>query len=384
MAIRIWEPIRYKTFGTLMIQYRNTGSRFWWMVIGLVMLGGCSSGVGNIKDHDIGPTDKLSQYLLRLPTVKAVTDWPMPAFINDRTGSKICIKTNHYEIYTTLTDPLILRKLPVLLESAYASYSEVIGKMPQVKKLLVVYFFDTRRQWDDFTRHWAGPQAESYLKITAGAYYLNGACVAYKLTRRANFSVLAHEGWHQFSQGLFRFHLPAWLDEGLATNFEAYQEAEKGKVTFNPHHNASRLWALKQTVARGKLFSISELLQLDAGRVVAHSSYDSSQGKSNPQVATYYAQIYALTRFLREYNYSYYQEDFQRMLSDAYLGRWPLDEKDRSEALRKLHNPTRRWNAKIGTLIFKTYIAPIPPEIEDKYQAFCLDIVSKVKFKKRH
>jgi len=349
-----------------------------WLIF-FSLAGGCSRS--QPQNNHISQKERIIRTLKRVPTVKSISDWTLPEMIKDRSGCQLQITTKHYLIYTNLTDPLIIRQLPVLLESAFGAYVDVLGQGVDLEKKLIVYFFDKRGQWEDFTRHWTGPQAENYLKIQAGAYYFKGASVAYRLTRRANFSVLAHEGWHQFSDEVFKFHLPAWLDEGLATNFEAYQW-DKGKVAFEPRHNGSRLWALKETMRQEKMFDIAELLVLDAGRVLSHSTYVPEEGKSDPQVAAYYAQLYALVRFLREYNYSLYLLDFQDMLSDGYQGRWPLSDSDRLEAARHSQNPTRRWNAAVGPLIFRRYIAHSPEEIRDQYRIFCLRIITDMRFKK--
>jgi len=354
--------------------------RIYFVLLTLVILVGCQSSSVDIHNGD-SPQERLAQMLRSLPTVKSVELWQTPSMIQQASGASLKIVTGHYEIYTTLTDRLILRQVPVFLESAFGSYCQVIDKPVKTDKLMKVYFFDTRQQWEDFTGVWAGQQGQNYLKIRSGAYYLRGACVAYRLSRKVNFSVLAHEGWHQFCDEMFRFRLPAWLDEGLATNFEANQW-QKGKFKFDPRRNGSRLWSLRQTIASGKMFSISELLRLDAGRIISHSTYNNDNKKIDPKVAAYYAQIYALVRFLREYNYCQHLLDFQKMLGDSYSALWPLSQGQKDQAIQREHNPTRRWNSQVGPLIFTTYIAPMPAEIEAEYHAFCLKIISDVKFKK--
>ena len=320
--------------------------------------------------------------LNRLPTVKSVEPWTPPPVISDPDASGLTITTSHYRIHTTCRDHLILRRLPVFLESAFRSYSAVLDQPLQSDKKLLVYFFNTRAQWEDFSRHWAGALAPVYLKIRAGAYYLNGASVAYHIGRDSNFAVLAHEGWHQFSDELFKFRLPAWLDEGLATNFEAYSW-KNGRATFSPQINASRLMALGKSHQRGVLFSISELLTLDAGRVISHTAAVPGTPESSPQVTAYYAQLYALVRFLREYNYGRYLLGFRSMLDDARQGRWPLDPQLSAEALQRKRNPTRTWNAIVGPMIFHTYVDANPELLQEDYLNFCRKLLARTRFKKR-
>ena len=175
----------------------------------LVWLCGCNGAASRAEQSDMTAHQRLERLLLRLPGVEKIEQWPLPEVVHDQSGSRLKIFTRHYEICTTLTDPLILRQLPVFLESAFRHYGEVIDGPVEVDHKLKVYFFETRRQWEDYTRYWAGRMASSYLKIRSGAYYLNGASVAYKLSRQSNFSVLAHEGWHQYVDEFFESRMPS-------------------------------------------------------------------------------------------------------------------------------------------------------------------------------
>lgn len=355
------------------------------LIGGIGISAGCQGPLGKQKHtpaDDPVQIKRLIRDLKRLPTVHSVETWTLPQKIRKGYPDGLTITTQHYQIHTTVQDSLILRQVPVFLESAFRSYKEIVGKAPQQKNLLVVFFFQTRSQWEDFTRLWTGTLAPAYLKNPAGAYYFKNACVAYHITRRSNFSILAHEGWHQFSDELFQFRLPAWLDEGIATNFEAYKW-KNGRVEFHPKYNGSRIHALAQTLAQGQMISLADLLVLDAGRILSHTQLDPTNPKVDSRITAYYAQLYALARFLREANYGRYLPAFRSMLSDAGYGRWPLNKASRAEALQRDRNPTRLWNAKVGRLIFQTYISHNLNEIEPAYRAFCRKIVSNVQFEKK-
>lgn len=354
---------------------------YWIILISFLLTFGFGCRTSSLPDNSSSRI-RLIRDLKRLPTVRSVERWTLPDVIRERDRDGLSITTQHYQIHTSVRDPLILRQVPVFLESAFRSYSALIGKSPQPKNTLLIYFFQTRSQWEDFTKHWTGELAPAYLKNPAGAYYFKNACVAYHLTRRSNFSILAHEGWHQFADELFQFRLPAWLDESIATNFEAYTW-QNGRVEFDPRYNGSRLYALAQTLAQGRLISLSDLLVLDAGRILSHTQFDPADAKVDPRITAYYAQLYALARFLREANYGRYLLSFRTMLTDAGYGRWPLDDASRAEALQRDRNPTRLWNAQVGQLIFQTYIARDPREIEPAYQAFCRKIVANLQFEKK-
>lgn len=337
---------------------------------------GCPSAPD--KPSTLTRREQLIAKMQRLPTVKKLEDWPLPDCVSgeDRLGFKIT--TRHYIIFTNLNDPLVTQKLSFFLESAFQAYQQATGSVFAADRLLSIYMFRERSQWEDFTRYWTGSLAETYLKITAGAYYAKGACVAYHLGRQSNFSVLAHEGWHQFSDEFFIFHLPAWLDEGLATLFEAYQWRD-GQVTFDPRANG-RLLALNEALSSDQFSPLDALLMVDAGRVVSYAAQLTVE-EQHLSIATYYAQLYALIRFLREDNYGQRLLAFHRMLDDGRRGVWPLDEPLRQEAQRQ-DSPTRGWNAQVGPWLFKTYIDPQPQTIETAYRAFCRKILRGVRIQK--
>ena len=184
---------------------------YWIILISFLLTFGFGCRTSSLPDNSSSRI-RLIRDLKRLPTVRSVERWTLPDVIRERDRDGLSITTQHYQIHTSVRDPLILRQVPVFLESAFRSYSALIGKSPQPKNTLLIYFFQTRSQWEDFTKHWTGELAPAYLKNPAGAYYFKNACVAYHLTRRSNFSILAHEGWHQFADELFQFRLPAWLD----------------------------------------------------------------------------------------------------------------------------------------------------------------------------
>lgn len=333
---------------------------------------GCEVNEPAAESEDEG----VARFLRGLPNVRGLADWELPGFITEREPGGLQITTQHYEIYTTVQDPLILRQMPMLLESAFRKYVQPVNSEVELEERLVIYFFETRGQWDDFTRHWAGRDAGMYLQIQSGAYYLNGACVSYHIGRDADFSVLAHEGWHQFGTELFAYRLPAWLDEGLATNFEA-QQWGRNTVDFVPRINGGRLWALREGLTRGEIFRLGELLELEPGGVLTHGGRLHGI-EDQPRIATYYAQVYALVRFLREYDYGRYLLRYRALLEGGYNGSWPLSEADGLEARQRDRNPTRGWNRRVGPLVFERYIGPVE-EIEEQYLNFCVEIASTVR-----
>jgi hypothetical protein len=333
---------------------------------------------------DINTPAGMSAYLKskQLPPLKSIDLW------ESQFGTGLKLTTAHYEIYTTLLEPLMLSQIPGFIESAYRGYQSQLPQPIDTSALFTVYLFANRQQWEVFTTDFTGPQAPLYLKIKAGAYYLNGACVAYNIGRERTFSGLGHEGWHQFNSRLFKYRLPSWLDEGIAMQFEI-TEYDKGLFTFAPERNGYRLGSLKQTFLKNNVIPLKALITLNPGEVVT---------ESDEAVAAFYSQAYALVRFLREDEYGKRLAKYQKLLFDGLNGQWSLPEQDIKIAADRNIPITVNWNRQVGTALFEQYIltgsdspvATVPgkagqipqfDKIEKQYLTFCRKIVYNVQLK---
>ena len=341
------------------------------LAIMTVLLFGCQE---SRLTESIGSSERLDssawmmEYLenQNLPALKSVEHW------ENEYGEGLRLTTAHYEILTTLLEPLMLTQIPGFVESCYSSYNKQLPKPMDTKTKLLVYLFSTRKQWEDFTKKFTGRQAEMYCKIKAGAYYLNGACVAYNIGRERTFSVLGHEGWHQFNSRLFKYRLPSWLDEGIAMLFEA-SRYDKGMFYFEPARNLNRLGALKTTLMKNKMIPLEKLITLNPGEVLATNQDDA--------VIAFYSQSYALVRFLREDGYGRRLSNYHQMLMDGLDGRWSLNEKLKTVAADRNIPLTVGWNRIVGKKLFEEYIGDDFTALNDEYVRFCRKIVYPVHLK---
>jgi hypothetical protein len=295
------------------------------------------------------------------PELKAFEVW------NNRYGPGLKLTTAHYEIFTTLLEPLMLRRVAGLVESAYKAYNRQLPDPVETKFKFMIYLFAGRRQWEDFTNNFTGEQAQIFCRIKAGAYCHNGVCVAYDIGIERTFSVLAHEGWHQFSSRHFKFRLPSWLDEGVAMLFET-QAAENGTLVFEPTKNTYRLSALKKMILKDKMVPLKDLIATTPGEVLATDQTETVVG--------FYSQSYALIRFLREANGGKRLNDYRRLLADGLRGDWPLDETSRKIAADRNIPRNILWNHLVSLVLFHEYIGDDYEPIEKEYQAFCRQIVA--------
>lgn len=340
----------------------------------VIVCGGCttrpslavSAGQTTMLDN----TDGLAAYLQDEPAVRGVEPWENPY------GEGLVISTRHYRLYTTHLEPLMLRQIPAFLESAFRAYQSQLPESLRADKPFIVYLFGTRDQWESYTRDTAGADAQVYLKIQVGAYVANGVCAAYDIGRRQTFSILGHEGWHQFNQRLFVYRLPSWLDEGIATLFETCRY-ERGRFLFEPASNLMRLGSLKLALQTGRMIPLDQLLLLNPGQVL--SGYD-----GDPDGASaFYAQVYALVRFLREERYGIRLRGYHAMLQGAAHGDWPLEQPLLNTAADRSISLTVGWNMRVSRELFAHYFGEGLMNLNEEYLAFCRKITYHVQLRPR-
>ena len=340
-------------------------------IIAVICLAGCfesRSQVGTAGAQRIDTCGGMIEYLqqARLPALKSVQLW------QNEYGPGLKLTTAHYEIFTTLLEPLMLSQVPGFVESAYRSYNNQLPKPIETTTRFTVYLLADREQWDDFTKTFAGRQAPLLCKIKAGAYYLNGACVVYNIGRERTFSALGHEGWHQFNSRHFKFRLPSWLDEGIAMLFET-NRSEQGLFYFEPGRNMYRLGALKRTLMKNKMIPLKELITMNPGEALATDRTEA--------ITAFYGQSYALVRFLREEDYGKRLSSYHRLLLDGLRGNWPIDKVSKKIVADRNIPLTIRWNRTVGLQLFKHYIGDDFYKIEKEYIAFCRKMVYHVRLK---
>ena len=300
-----------------------------------------------------------------LPALESVEIW------ENEYGPGLKLITDHYEIYTTLLEPLMLTQVPGFMESAYRGYNNQLPRPISTVARFTVYLFGEREEWEKFTDKFAGRQAYMYHQIKKGAYYLKGACVVYNIGRKRTFSVLGHEGWHQFNSRHFKYRLPSWLDEGIAMQFEI-SRYDKGKFYFEPAQNGYRLGSVKKALIKNEMIPLGQLITLNPGEVIL---------TNDDAVAAFYGQSYALVRFLREEDYGKRLGDFHQMLMGGVRGEWQLDKTVRRIAENRNIPLTVRWNRVIGPQLFQQYIGSNIEQIEQEYIRYCRKNVYRVRLK---
>jgi hypothetical protein len=264
------------------------------------------------------------------------------------------ITTEHYEIYTTLDDDVLLEAIPQAVETAYVFYRQLVPTAREPGERMKVYLFARRGEWADFTRRFAGPRAKTLLKVRRGGYSERGVSVAEYVSHSVTFPLLAHEGFHQYLHHCVNRRVPAWLNEGLAVLCEGQRWGNVGLKEFDPWYNPSRRNTLAEALLRNELFPLEDLLRINAGHVV---------GGSSRKVNAYYGQVWALMLFLREGQEGKYAEGFARLLS-------ALGSQDLQPYARAAHVGSSGRRYDFGRDLFCNFITDDLDTFQREYTAF--------------
>lgn len=265
------------------------------------------------------------------------------------------IRSEHYELYTTLREPVLQQSLPQVLESAYNYYRELVPAAQPPAEPMKVYLFATRGEWEHFTRRLAGPRAATLLKVRGGGYSERGVSVIEYVAHEITFPVMLHEGFHQYLYHCVHPNIPAWLNEGLAVYCEGHRAGGHGVSGFDPWYNPTRRNALAELLVRDReLFSLEELLRINAGHVV---------GGTRRRIDAYYAQVWALMLFLREGEDGRYAPGFARLL--AALGRDDIE-----PFARAAHATSSRPEYNFGQSLFSAFISDDYETVDREFRRF--------------
>ncbi len=273
------------------------------------------------------------------------------------------IRTAHYAIFTSIHNARERMMLGQVLEADYARFKRLVpGAVPALP--LHGYVFANRIQWALYTRQAHPALAPIYLQIIAGGYTRKRVFALYRLDPSEMFSVAAHEAWHQFSYASLRDHLPAWLDEGLASQNEAIAWHD-GRPVFEPWLNYPRWHALQQAAATHKLWPLKKLITTQAGYVVT---------RSPQRIAAYYGQIWSLSLFLE---HSRYRPRLERLLEAARRGLLTPLLLKAGLTPQDLAAGTVRWNRRAGPVFMRAYLSRKISTCDDAYRAFVQRLVSR-------
>jgi Protein of unknown function (DUF1570) len=277
------------------------------------------------------------------------------------------IAGRHYRVLTTKSDDTLARQLVRFYEAALEHYTSGVVSLPLPSKPLQTYLFGTRDHWSDFTRTRMGGDAGTYLALGRGGYTIEGEAVLYDLGRWDTLALAAHEGWHQYTQTVFRHPLPIWLEEGVACYMEGHRWSRGDeRPVFNPWRNYERFGELREAVRDGELIDLDELM---AG--IPQGFLKNGRSK----LLTYYAQVWALTHFLVEGDGGRYRPALEELLRDAAEGR--LAGKVATSSRLPPGRGGRTMGLKVGRTVAIVYFNEDFAKFKAGYEAFVADITRR-------
>ena len=223
----------------------------------------------------------------------------------------VVLSSDHWQIATTVSDSVRRQVIASTLESAFDAYRSFVPSTPEHGPVLKAFVFETRQEWAQFTVENTPPQsADLYLQILRGGYAHDDFFVAYDIAKLDTLTVIAHEGWHVFARRHFKRPLPPFIEEGIAASFESVSiNGDRASISIE-QTNAALQRRLTDLVNKDQVMSLTDALKHSASSLL-------DQGV-NPE--GFYAQGWALIRFLREGENQRYREPFALMLADRVLG----------------------------------------------------------------
>jgi len=270
--------------------------------------------------------------------------------------------SEHYRIYTTINDRRLLMILPGFLDAAHQSYLD-LTQLPAAAtdERMPVYMLSDRMQWAELTESVFGRRGPS-MHLEDGGYTYRGVTVCWNIGGMATLSVAAHEGMHQFLHYRMKNRLHLWAEEGLATSSEGFVIRDH-HVRFTPGRNMIRLINLRQAILHQWL-GMELLLRTSPPELLQQEQVE------NP-ILSYYAQIYALTNFLR--THPTYGPRWRAMISAAAAGRLGVG-KDAGVSLKPGRG--RPYAPEVGIGLFRQYITTDIETFEREFRQFARTMVN--------
>jgi len=276
------------------------------------------------------------------------------------------IATPHFTIRTSIGNQELRRFIPVFLERGLRQYTNAICRLPEPNKPLETFIFGSRDAWAKFTRKRLGSDADIYLGLGRGGYTTKSTAVLYDIGPNDTLTIVAHEGWHQYSQSVFREELPVWLEEGIATYMEGFRVDEQRAPVFAAWRNFERFGELREAVRRENLIPLQDLLERSPQQFL---------GDGKDRLLVYYAQVWAFTHFLVDGLEGRHRAQLTELLQDAVRGSISaslLASADDSDARDSLQRGLARGGIRAlpGPMVASVYFGRNLDELARDYEDF--------------
>ena len=228
------------------------------------------------------------------------------------------VTTPTHLLHLTLPEGRLRQAMPVFTGTALLHYRTMLSPEADSEPLdapterMSTFVFGTRPEWAAWTKWRLRRGANLYLGIERGGYTIDAESVIWDIGRYDTLCMLAHEGWHQYTQSVFRHPLPAFLEEGLAAYAEGHRfRRSDAAPVFMPWRNLERYGQLRSSRYRNRLIDLDDLIARPPQYFVAGSERG---------LLTYYAQLWVLVHYLVEGREGRYRDGLVKLVGDAVDG----------------------------------------------------------------
>lgn len=222
------------------------------------------------------------------------------------------IRTEHWVVNTTTTDPHWMDDLPQFVEAAYGQYQTLVPA-PRTSRALTLYLFDNAVQWEDYVDPLGiGRSDVDLLAQVSGISHKDVTAAYVGAEPTETLSSIAHAGMHQYLWLHDAGDAPLWVREGLATLCEGFDQ-RKDRFMFEPRFNGKRWHQARLAILNRSLFDLETLLDLEG--------FEKS-GEPYMAARIYLAELWGLMVFLEDSRQ--YQKGTQQMRTDLADGTFRL------------------------------------------------------------
>ena len=320
------------------------------------LVAGCASPPAKEPPRPAAVAEPAPSGVVALPSpIRSVAPW------EDGGCPGVCVCTERYCLRLAMKDTTFRERLPAYMEACSDAYAKAIVPLPVPTERMDIYVFASRDPWEAWTRRTLGREADLYIGLGRGGFTSDGTSVLYDIGRVDTLTILAHEGWHQFSQKSLKEPLPTWLEEGLACWMEGTRMNRDGQPTaFRPWRNFERWNETRNAVGNDSTMSLEELLETSPQKCL-------ERGKND--LLTYYAQAWALVHFLNEAEGGRHREGLRRLLQDAAAGSMQA-QIERAVPSTDASARRRASRSRNGTLAFRAYFGDDLKGMSEAYANF--------------
>jgi hypothetical protein len=208
----------------------------------------------------------------------------------------VCIRSERWDICTTIMQPTLHARLPIALEAGLAAMRAKLDSpsftLPEPTETMTTCLMSDRRQWSNLAKTILPAHAVAMQGLGRGGFTSEGVALLYDIDHRTHYrdtmALSLHEGWHQYAQTALIRPLPEWVDEGLATIMEGFKLLPDG-VEIDHDANRQRQRRAWWMLRRGRMLPLSEFATDDPHAAMARGS---------TALLDYYGQAWAVMRFM--------------------------------------------------------------------------------------